>query len=354
MLTARPLLLLAGCGALATATPALSAALPAETAPAAAATTQPQALALLGTATRTSRSRSWSGIQQVTSWRAGTVRTAVLNVLHDPVTGSVVTDRADGAAVRVPADVLDEGLVRLLADRYRLSVAGVQGCGGRAALLVEARRPGAGGAAGLAGRFWVDQRTGMVLRRDLLDATGRVVSRSTLTHLQVDSPSTFAPVSATVPTGAAHPVVPLAPSGRRVTASELAALAPGAPPELPGGLQLFDARRHDDRVLQLSYSDGLSTLSLFVQPGALPGAVTALPIERRGGADVRAMPGPSDRLAWASDGRTWSLVSDAPIGVVDAAVAVLPHAPVGRRGDALAARAWRGMSRIGGWLNPFD
>ncbi len=331
---------LAGLEALATGAPVL-ARVPGPDSGAATTSSQ-RALQLLDNAARVARNLPWSGVQQVTSWQSGVARTAVLSVSYDPGVGSVVRDASDPTtALAVPADVLDERLVGLLGSRYDLSVTTTGRCAGHLADLVEARRRGVSGAAAVAGRFWVDRTTGMVLRRDVLDPSGAVVRRTAFVHLD----STAAPVVV-----AAAPA--LRPTGRRVTAVELAGLRTAAPTELPDGMRLFEARMHD-RVLQLAYSDGLSSLSLFVQPGDVPPSVEGA-VQRRGGYDVVSVAPGREQLVWAGGGRTWTLVSDAPADAVNAAVAALPHGAGKRPADGLPARSWRGLSRVGSWLNPFD
>ena len=116
--------------------------------------------------------------------------------------------------------------------------------------------------------------------------------------------------------------------------------------------RVVEARMHED-VLQLSYSDGLSTLSLFVQAGELPGdpGGSARPM---GGGTVWVSPGATERVVWSGDGRTWTLLSDAPGSTVEDTVLVLPHTAAAVTDDGVLDRAWRGMSRVGSWLNPFD
>ena len=123
---------------------------------------------------------------------------------------------------------------------------------------------------------------------------------------------------------------------------------------LPGGMDLFQAQLHDRdgaEVLQLSYTDGLSTLSLFVQDGELATepAGTARPVDD---ATVWVQPGPPERIVWSGDGHTWTLVSDAPESTVKQALVSLPHTPRAVA-DGPSARLWRGMAVVGGWLNPF-
>ena len=328
---------LAGLEALATGAPVL-AVVPG---PDAGGSASSPAMQLLDNAARVARERPWSGVQQVTSWRSGQTHTAVLTVTHDPDGGSVVRDAEDPAAVlTVPSGVLDERLVGLLGSRYALSITATGVCAGHVTDVVEARRPGLAGPAGVAARFWVDRGTGMVLRRDVLDGAGRMVRRTAFVHLDGTAASYAEPVSRT-----------LRPMGRWVTSAELERLNPSAPAELPDGMQLFEARMHD-RVLQLAYSDGLSTLSLFVQPGDVPPSLAGA-VQRRGGHDVIAVSARPDQLVWAGGGRTWTLISDAPSDTVDAVVSALPHGAGPAVADALPARTWRGLARVGRWLNPF-
>lgn len=312
------------------------------------------AMTLLERAAQAWGSRAWSGTQQVLTTRGGLPRLSLLRVSHTPGAGSDVqvlttSDRA------VTADVLDATLLSLLAGHYDLHIAGTAWCAARRAVVVDARRladgvPGST-AGSLAGRFWVDETTGLVLRRDVLDDAGSVVRSSSFTNLRV-APTKSAPV-VPVEAGAVHP------DGQHLDDAALDSLAEAGWPvvrTLPAQMELFDARLHDTDggdVVQLSYSDGLSTLSLFVQKGALPGG---LPGRTRtmGGGQVLVSHDVLERVVWSGGGRTWTLVSDAPESVVDAAVAALPHARARPDDDGLVPRLWRGMSRVGSWLNPFE
>jgi sigma-E factor negative regulatory protein RseB len=348
----RLLLLVAGFGALMTSAPVFAVVAPgpeADSTPSAARSAR--AMALLQSAARATRTRTWSGTQHVVSTRAGEPRFTVLQIHHTPGGGSTVRVlSSQGQAVA--ADVLDDRLLTLLAGHYDLRVVDDAPCVGRPAHLVEARRPGVTGPTSVAGRFWVDAVTGLVLRRDVLDEDGAIVRSSSFVNLAVDRSTNV--VSTDYAVGEV-----LRPTGQRLDDSELVALEASGWPVvriLPSGLELFEARMHDGEggdVLQLSYSDGLSTLSLFVQKGELPADTTGT-IRSIGGGAVRVSPGTTERVVWSGNGRTWTLVSDAPESTVEGAVLVLPHAPAPVAGDGVLERAWRGMSRVGAWLNPFD
>ncbi|MCW2600493.1 MAG: putative sigma regulatory protein MucB/RseB [Frankiales bacterium] len=345
----RLLLLVAGLGALVTSPAAHAAVAPApELDGALVASSSTRAVALLESAARSARTRTWSGTQQVVSTRSGEPRRTVLEIQHTPGSGSTVRVLSSLDHALAP-DVLDDKLLTLLAGHYDLRVVAGTVCAGHRARVVEARRPGVTGPAGLAGRFWLDAATDLVLRRDVFDGTGAVVRSSTLVNLTVGRTAPATSVDYTA--GEA-----VRPTGQRLDEEQLTLMEAAGWPvvrTLPSGLELFEARLHDEQVLQLSYSDGLSTLSLFVQKGELPDHVPGV-ARSMGGGTVRISSGSTERVVWSGDGRTWTLVSDAPESMVQDAVLVLPHAPAAVTDDGVLSRAWRGMSRVGSWLNPFE
>jgi sigma-E factor negative regulatory protein RseB len=285
------------------------------------------ALRLLEAAANAAQARSWTGTERVLSLVTGV-----------PVVSTATTTHGPGAHSAL--DALDARLFSLLAQHYQLRVVGLRSCRGRVAELVEASRPGQTPA--VAARFWLDRATGLLLRRDVLDRAGSLLRRNELLSVRT---------SPVVP-AAASPVVP---QGVRLDEGDLSRLeADGWPvvPMLPDALELYEARWLADGVLHLSYSDGLSTLSLFVQNGERKPAAGAVS-RRVGGGEVWESSGEPERAMWTSDGRTWTLVSDAEPAVVDEVLAALPHTPPRRGGDDVPSRVWRGMSRVGAWLNPF-
>ncbi len=349
----RLLLLVAGLGALMISCPVSALVTPGPKADALpTATPVNPALTLLESAVTAARVRTWSGTQHVVTTRSGEPHLAVLQVRHTPGEGSTVQVLSSEAAALAP-DVLDQSLLSLLASHYDLRMAGAGACAGHRARVVEALRPGQSGPMALAGRFWVDDATGLVLRRDVLDDGGLVVRSSAFVSLTVGSRDAV-PVSfwaAPPMAGVMHA------TGQRLDDTGVQVLVAQGWPisrDLPAGMDMFEARMHDSAlgdVLQLSYSDGLSTLSLFVQKGELPSVTPGIPQSL--GGQVWVSPGTTERVVWSGGGRTWTLVSDAPDATVQSAVLALPHAPA-EQDDGMFARTWRGMSRVGAWLNPFD
>ena len=337
------LLLLIGCvGALVSGGTVLACVAPE---PGAAATTPARsaaALAMLQRAATVGRSTAWWGTQSVLTTRGGLPRYQVFMVRHTPGAGTTVEGVA-GTGRAVAPDLLDDALFALLIRHYDLVVMGTALCDGRPTVLIEVRRPGVTGAGTVAGRFWIDRSTHMVWRRDVLDDQGAVVTSNAYSALQLTQATPTDPPNATL-------------SGTELGDRDIQDLIEDGWPivdHLPSGLELFTALQHADGVVQLSYSDGLSTLSLFVQEGALPSG-TGGTLREMGGALVHLTSTNPEQLVWSGGGRTWTLVSDAPDAVIDQAVLVLPHADPPASHEGMGDKVWRGMSRVGSWLNPFD
>ena len=320
---------------------------------------QAQALGLLRLAANAVRTRTWSGAEDLASWHGGSRRSAVAEVSHSPERGTLARLRTagpvgGGTSVRfgIPADGLDEQLIDVLAEHYDLRVVGPDRSAGRSARVVEARRPDVSGAGEVAARFWVDDTSSLILRREVYDDAGWPVHSSSFVQVRVAPP---APPAAP-PYAQVAVVGPLAPVGQRLEPADLDGLRAhgwSAPTELPGRLSLYAARLHG-QVLQLAYSDGLSTLSVFVQRGTrTAGDLPGFARERQGRVTVWAQHTNPERVVWSGAGRTWTVLSDASAGTVRGAVLALPHdlapSPHGR----VLHRLCRGLSRVGSWFNPF-
>jgi sigma-E factor negative regulatory protein RseB len=259
--------------------------------------------------------------------------------------------------VVVTSGALDERLLDVLSDRYVLRLAGEGRCTGRAAHVVEAHRPDDDPSGGtVAARFWIDHETGLLLRRELFDGAGSRVRSSAFLDLSVAPAMPLPRVGIRAAAVRDEPGDPI--PGPRLRALREAGQV--VPEQLPGGFALFEARSRvhagKGEVLHLAYSDGLSTTSLFSQPGELgsdpPERFTARTVA---GQPVWAAPSAPQRMVWSGGGRVWTLVSDAPDDAVDAAVAALPHDALPPDGDSgWRARLARGAARLAAALNPFS
>jgi sigma-E factor negative regulatory protein RseB len=310
-------------------------------------------LRLMKAAAAAGQTVAFRGVQ-VDSWPAGGREpAAAVQVWHQPgqpvlaqyAAGSgaewPAAQPAEGAALPDQADVLTvtTPLLALMRERYLLTYAGPGRAEGRPAQVIEVRRPG----GGLAARYWLDRATGLPLRRELYDQRGRVFSEVAFAQLSIGPWP-----SGQMPSAAARPWT------GQLTASRRAALRAAGwplPRAMAGGLSLFAATQTftaSGRVVELSYSDGLSVESVFVQRGELPARLPGWrPITARGH-EVYAID-PDDRsLAWSAGGYVVTVISDAPAGTVDQAVTDLPAA----RPAGFWPRMARGFRRLLSWANP--
>jgi sigma-E factor negative regulatory protein RseB len=289
---------------------------------------------------------------QVDSWPAAAGRAAErVQVWHQP--GQAVlaqyaagADRPAGrsaAGTELPdqADVLTitAPLLTLMRQHYVLTYAGPGRADGRAARVIEVRRP----AGGLAARYWLDRGTGLPLRRELYDQRARVLAEVTFAELRLG----MAPAGA-MPSAAARPW-----PGQLTAARRAALRAAGWP--LPraaaGDLSLFAATQTatpSGRVVELSYSDGLSVVSVFVQRGELPARLPGWRPIAGPGHEVYAMDPGDQSVAWSAGGYVVTVISDASAGAAARAVTVRPAA----RPPGFWSRMARGFRRLLSWANP--
>ncbi|MEV5747496.1 sigma-E factor regulatory protein RseB domain-containing protein [Actinoallomurus sp. NPDC052308] len=318
----------------------------------------PEALRLLRGAEGAARDTSYEGVQYITSWsRSGMSTTSLVNVAHVPGQGTrmrVQSTTAEQGGQMFEADGPQQAqggltgytsrMLDLLARNYAVVQAGEGQVCGRPTTIIEARR--ADGTA--AGRFHIDRATGLMLRRELLDQQGRAVNLTFFTEMRPSVPKTMFVAAST-------PQTIEAPWTHQLVGADLGALRYRGWPvasALPGHLSLYDARQHDTGgpVVHLSYSDGLSVVSVFVQRGVLdPSSVQHWHKTTRGGRTVYLRDTVQQRAVWASRGYVYTIVADAPPPVVDQAVAALPHGDTGFWG-----RIGRGLDRLTSWANPFD
>jgi MucB/RseB N-terminal domain len=318
----------------------------------------PDALRLLSDAAGAAQRTPFQGVQFVVAWsRSGSGTTSLVDVTHTPGRGTemqVQRTTADQGETMFEAD--DPGRPRgglagytpkmldLLSRNYAVVHAGDGTVCGRAAYIVEARR----GDGTAAGRFYIDEGTGMLLRRELLDQQGREVDLTMFTELKLSDP---APVVQQV---AAQATVEV-PWAHELAQADLGALRGRGWPidaTLPGGLSLFDARQLDghDSVVHLGYTDGLSVVSVFVQRGVLDRrSVAGWQLTTRSGRGVYVRDTVQQQVIWASRGYVYTIVADAPPETVDAAVAALPHGEPG-----FWTRLHTGLDRLTSWADPFS
>ncbi len=314
----------------------------------------PVALALLGGAVRAESALTYGGVEVVADSDdaladddgAAAGADHVVDVSHVAGQGTVLVADGDGSAARagfLGEDVRrPELLVGLLQRSYRVVLGAAGSVAGRPAHLVVAQRPDGQVAA----RFWLDAATGLLLRREVLDRSGRTAaSLAFRTVTLAGERVSYLP-----------PLLPAVQSASLDSRAGASWAARGWPcKDMLGGLTLFDARRvpgAGPQVLHLSYSDGLSTVSVFVQKGRLEAdAVAGAHPAQVAGQVVLVVPGQPRQLLWGADGFVLTVVADADRDVVTDVVADLPHTAAPATGWS---RVERGVSRVVSWVDPFD
>jgi sigma-E factor negative regulatory protein RseB len=312
------------------------------------------AVSMLLVAARAIRFDSYSGRQQVTIRDGDGRRSMVLSVSHAPGTGSLVQLPSAGSGstdVFSPDEMtaagilpLDERVLRLLTTNYRPRLAGSDMVAGRPTTIVELRT-----AKGqVVAAFWLDELTSLPLRRVVYDDSGQEIRRSEFRSVRIDEPAKDMPRDPSASDD-------LAPEGKPLTAAavrRLGASGWSTPSALPQGLDLVDSRltgKGEAQVLHLTYSDGLSTLSVFEQPGRLDtDKLHGWRQERCGGTTVWSWPGAPLSVTWSAHGRVFSVVSD-DADRLDDVVAQLPHA----KHPSVLSRMRAGAHRLFSWVNPF-
>jgi sigma-E factor negative regulatory protein RseB len=312
------------------------------------------ALALLEEAARAARELSYTGTQMVSFWSESGTSSALIEIAHVGGEGLLLrvapTPQNPGGAVyddesgEVPEVVgIGKGTLSLLSSHYELGVEGPGEVAGRRAVVVAVRRPGSSPSA----RFWIDRQTRLPLRREVLDGAGRTLRQSAFIQLTVGD--------ATVPEEAKEnaQLMPVA----HGTPADVAVLRQDGwhvPDRLASGPELVDVRltgSGDEATLKTTYSDGLSTVSVFQQRGLLDtSSLDGWRREEVGGERVWVQDAFPRRVVWAGRGAVFTVVADCPQATLDELVGALPH---GTPGPAIATRIGNGLARVGSWLNPF-
>ncbi|MDQ1713949.1 MAG: sigma-E factor negative regulatory protein RseB [Frankiaceae bacterium] len=314
-------------------------------------------LALLEHAAVAARTLSYHGTQMVSFWSDTGSTSALIEVVHNAGAGLLLrvapTPQNPGGSVyndengEVPEVVgFAKGTLTLLAEHYEVGIEGTAEVAGRPADVVAVRRPGLSPTA----RFWIDRATALPLRREVLDGDGRTLRESAFISLAL-GPTALSNVTMDSAGGMPATV------GTQVVATDFAALrAEGwqVPERLGDSLELLEGRvtgTGNDRVLQLSYSDGVSTVSMFEQRGRLDtGSLDGWQKVDVGGERVWLQDAFPRRVVWSGHGTVFTVVADCPHATLDALVRTLPH---GDPGPGVGTRLGHGLARVGSWFNPF-
>ncbi|HEU4543143.1 MAG TPA: sigma-E factor regulatory protein RseB domain-containing protein [Jiangellaceae bacterium] len=317
----------------------------------------PRAVALLYRAMDAPDRISYSGTQYVSAWSVldrTRSTSAIVHVRHTAGMTTLVTDHGTQPVTLAQQGgswlAGNGGPVGLLVKAYDVELLGHGRVAGRPADMVGARRPD----GSLAARLWLDAEYAFALRREVYDEAGRTVSASAFIEINLasaqsrymsESPRTLASTAG------------LAVAASRLSQSDLIALRSTGwrcPSELGDGLVLYEATRHDGAI-QLSYSDGVTTVSVFEQPGQLdPAVLDGFDQSEHGNGVVYTSPGPPSQFVWATgDGRVITVVADGSLETVDSVLQEYPPIEASAP-TSLIHRIGRGAKKFVSWLNPFD
>ena len=316
------------------------------------------AMHLLTRAAEAPKTTAYTGVQFVSAWTEQGASGLVVEVSHSPTAGTTVQSvgnaQVESTTSFVPVDAPAPSLgsvasgLALLAANFSVTLTGVSSVAGRPAQIVEARRRG---TMTLAARFWLDQATSLVLRREVYDELGKVTRASAFVEVTVGKSAPRSPEARALPSAWPERVP-------EPTFEAMRARGWKCPERLSANLSLIDARRggkptatDPQPILHLSYSDGLSSISLFEQRGHLGTAkLDGYRAAEYEGGTMHILDGIPKRMVWSADGMVFTLVADAPDPIIAEVMSALP-APdpePGRWG-----RLQRGMDRVASWFNPF-
>jgi sigma-E factor negative regulatory protein RseB len=291
---------------------------------------------------------AYIGVREVDSFDTGSATTLRLDVEHYPGQGTSFKV-ADGTATATPTFITQREAVssgglsdepfHLLIHAYDLSVVSGASMLGRSAAVIEASRDGA-----VRARFWVDDSTGLLLRREIYEG-GRLVRATGFTALKVSRRGFLLHLPPELETPASTQLA-------MTSAPLLSDDGWTCPPRLPEGFALtrLDRLETDANVMRASYTDGLSTISLFEQRGSLSSdPLPGFTLQKVHGGDVFTSFGLPSVAVWESGGTVYTVVTDAPHDTAIDVIASLPHA---QQSSGPGQRVATGLQRLTSSLTP--
>ena len=221
----------------------------------------------------------------------------------------------------VSSRMADTEVWSLLERNYRLTGWRGAAVAGRRATMIQAV-----GGTSLASRWWIDDRSGVVLWQDSFGPGGRPVASAGFTTIRMHSRnarSTPLPAKLTIPV-----------TSTTLTISSVERLAGAGwfgQQELNGMslVRLRTDRASDPNAVHLTYSDGLNVVTVLQRRGCLSDPPSASAWDPAVHAYVRS--GASRLATWESKGTVLTVMTNGSSQLLTDAVARLPHAPVWER-----------------------
>ncbi len=297
---------------------------------------------------------AYRGVQMVAWWGPAGGSTSLIQVWHrsggpelaketgDSDPGSDPAEPPQDATGKVASGVLSvpPWMLSLMRANYEISYVGPGSASDRPAHVVAVRR----GNGTLAAQYWLDASTNLPLRREVFDSGEHLVNEGAFIDLHIGDRDVDA-----VPAAGVRPW-----SARSVAHSLAALRAQGwsLPASLAGDLALVGVTRTmtpSGWVVDASYSDGLSVVSVFTQRGELEGALPGWHLAAVQGKQVYSAQPEERSFAWSAGGLVYTVLADAPPDTVQRVVVELPH----QERAGFWQRVSSGLRRMVSWLNPF-
>lgn len=251
-------------------------------------------------------------------------------------------DLEAGTLLRIGGERREIFSLGLLDANYRAEVVGGSATSASESTVVVELTPRGGDH--IRERLHVDERTGIVVRRETFAEDGAPVRLVAFTSLDAHQGEVPEVDDGWVEEEMAPVAAPLSSRGIDI----LRGMGWTVPDELPGGFDLREASalgQGDGSSLHLLYSDGLYALSVYGQEGVLDGrAMLARGAQRTDLGRLVVYRSPDAVPAayvWDGEGMTYTAVSDAPPDLLATALVAFPH----DRRRPLVDRIRRGIER---------
>ena len=316
---------------------------------------QQRGLELMSTAVSACETVSYRGVQMVAWWGPQAASAYLIQIWHRAGTPELTLGTSD---IDAPASPVQQAgstrsghvtsgvltvapwMLTLMRSNYLIEYVGSGSAIGRPAFIVAIRRRN----GTLAARYWLDRATGLPLRREIFDTSGRLVNEGAFIDLHVGDADVKEVPPPSAPAWASQPPA--------TTLTALRRAGWPVPASLAGDMSLVSITRtgsQNGSVLDASYSNGLSVVSVFVQRGRLPRKMPGWHVAEVSGERVYASEPDQRSIAWAAEGFVYTVIADAPPTTVARIVAELPH----ERSQTFWQRVGRGLIRLTDLINPF-
>jgi len=307
---------------------------------------QPVAVRWLHRAASAPSEVAYTGVRHVAWFGDHRESTVTLDVEHAPgqgtsyavTSGSEATGTFFAQSEAESSSSLGGEPVALLLDAYDVAVSGHDTVDGRPATVIAAVSDG-----DVAAQFWIDNETGLLLRRAMYD-DDQLVRVSELSDVRTSGRGFMSHL----------PPELEAPGATKLSTSFAPSLTDNGwacPPSLPSDFSLTLLHRlqgsHD--VMHAAYSDGLSSVSIFEERGELDtDALSGYDQVSSDDSSVWIQQGLPTVVVWQADDTVYTMVTDAPDSTTAELVAALPHEPDQGDGNRLG----RGLTKIGSSVVP--